>query len=212
MDRHPYILALDLAATKTGVAEGPAGSKPWLYTLAFSRKYDEPEDTGGRAMEWFSAHLEEVNPDLVIIEAPMSPGTPGFTTNANTTILLIGLWFAFASECKARGFRYRKANVQSARQDFIGARYVPMPKGSKQGEGGDEAKRRVFEMCKLLGWSPTDQNSSDAGACWFRGCKLIAPNLLPVITPMMCDRVKTPGVGLDAGADPEKFFKKASAA
>lgn len=97
-------MALD-AASIVGVAEGRAGEVPLLYSMKFSRKDDEPEDVGGRAMAWFQVRLEEFNPDVVYIEAPMSPGARGIKSNPATTTLLIGLWFALAAECKSRQSR-----------------------------------------------------------------------------------------------------------
>ena len=85
-----------------------------------------------------------------------------------------------------------------------------MPKGAKQGEGGKEAKRRVFAMCQLLGWAPTDKDSSDAGALWWYAVTRFAPDLAVPITPMMWGKVATTIHGIDVcGAD--ALFKKASA-
>lgn len=205
----PLILALDAAST-VGVAEGRAGEVPRLYSMKFSRKDDEPEDVGGRAMAWFQTRLEELNPDVVYIEAPMSPGAHGIKTSPATVTLLIGLWFAFAAECKSRGFAVRKANVQTVRTGFIGCGRVMMPKGSKQGEGGKEAKRRVFAMCELLGWHPTDRDAGDAGALWHYACTRYAPDLAAPITPMMWGAVATTIRGVDVGAA-EALFARASA-
>lgn len=190
MPRGPLILAID-AASVCGIAEGRAGEVPRLYSMKFSRKDDEPEDVGGRAMAWFSERLTELNPDVVYIEAPMSPGAPGIKTSPSTTIMLIGLWYAMASECISRGFAVRKANVQTVRTGFIGSGRVVMPKDSKQGEGGKEAKRRVFEMCRLLNWNPTDRDASDAGALWWYAVTRYAPDLAAPITNMMHAKVAT---------------------
>ena len=209
MSRGPLILALDAAST-VGVAEGRAGEIPRLYSMKFSRKDDEPEDVGGRAMAWFQERLTDLAPDVVYIEAPMSPGAPGIKTSPSTTIMLIGLWYAMASECKSRGFAVRSANVQTVRTGFIGSGRVVMPKGSKQGEGGKEAKRRVFAMCQMLGWAPTDRDASDAGALFWYACTRYAPDLAAPITPMMWGKVATTIRGVDVGGA-EALFKRASA-
>jgi len=209
MARGPLIWAIDSAST-CGVAEGHAGEVPRLYSMKFSRKDDEPEDVGGRAMAWFQVRLEELNPDVVYIEAPMSPGAPGIRTSPSTTIMLIGLWYAMASECKSRGFAVRKANVQTVRTGFIGSGRVVMPKGSKQGEGGKEAKRRVFEMCRLLNWAPTDRDAADAGALFWYACTRYAPDLAVPITSMMHAKVATAIRGVEVGAA-GALFNRASA-
>jgi hypothetical protein len=206
----PVIMAIDAAST-VGVAEGRAGEVPRLYSIKFSRKDDvSSTDVGGRVMAWFQAHLEEIDPDVVYIEAPLSPGAPGIKTNPSTTMLLIGLSQAMAYECKARGWVVRMANVQTVRRDFIGSGRVVMPKGSKQGEGGKEAKRRVFAMCELLGWNPPDRDAADAGALWWYGVTRFAPDLAAPITPMMWGKCATTIRGVDVGGA-ETLFKKACA-
>ena len=206
----PLIMAIDASGKAIGVAEGRAGETPRLYSMHFKSKNDEPEDIGGKVMAWFSVRLEELNPDVVYIEAPIEPGAPGVTTTPETMKILIGLWFAMASECKSRGWAVRKANVQTVRTGFIGCGRVFMPKGSPKGAGSKEAKRRVFEMCRLLGWAPTDRDASDAGALFWYACTRYAPNLAAPITSIMHAKVATTIRGVDIGGA-EALFKRARA-
>lgn len=115
-----------------------------------------------------------------------------------------------AFECKSRGFAYRKAHVQTVRTGFIGSGRIQMPKGFKQGEGGKEAKRRVFAMCELLGWAPPDKDASDAGALWWYAVTQFAPDLATPITPMMWGKVATTIRGVDVG-NADALFKRANA-
>lgn len=191
-------MALDLAST-TGVAEGRAGETPRLYSMRFVKPHDDHPAVFGRALGWLAEHIEDVIPDVVFIEAPMTPGAPGIKTNPETTLRLIGLWGALSGECAYRGIMCRCVSVQTVRKGFIGA-------GRVEG-GGQEAKRRAFDMCRLLGWSPTDRDSSDAGALWWHGVTKVRPKLSPPITPMMHAKVATTIRGVDVGAA-ESLFKK----
>lgn len=177
----PFILALDLATT-TGVAEGRAGEIPRLYSKRFVKPYDDHPSVFGRALGWLSEHIEDVIPDAVFIEEPIKPGARGIKTNPETTLRLIGLWGALSGECAYRGIMCRCVSVQTVRKGFIGAGRV---KG-----GGDEAKRLAFAMCGLLGWAPTDRDSSDAGALWWYAVAKMT-NLGPPITPAMHAEVAT---------------------
>lgn len=202
----PNILALDIAST-TGVCEGRVGFAPRFYTMQFARRGDEHEDAFERALRWIAERLRVDKPDAIFVEAPINPaafmgrvdpetGRLGLSTNPDTTIRLMGLWAVLAAAAKVKGVRYRRVNVNSARKAFIGAGNLK----------GAEAKRRCFEMCKTIGWAPENRDESDAGCVFYWGACQIAPNLAPVITPMMQNRVATTIGGVDIG-DAESLFK-----
>lgn len=197
----PLILAIDAAST-CGVAQGRAGETPRLYSMRFVRPHDEHRNVFGRALGWFAELIDEIIPDVVYIEAPMSPGAPGVKTNPDTTLRLIGLWAVFAGECAYRGIMCREASVQTVRKGFIGS-------GRVEG-GSQEAKRRVFAMCELLGWRPTDKDSSDAGALWHYAVTKFAPDLAPPITPLMWAKCATTVRGVDVG-NGDSLLKRARA-
>lgn len=201
MSNRPFIMALDAAST-TGIAEGRAGETPRLYSKRFVERHDEHRNVFGRALGWIAERIDEVIPDVVYIEAPMSPGAPGVKTNPDTTLRLIGLWALFSGECNYRGIICREASVQTVRKGFIGS-------GRVDG-GGQEAKRRVFAMCQLLGWNPTDKDSSDAGALWHYAVTRFAPDLAPPITPMMWAKVATRIGNVDVGSA-DALFRRPSA-
>ena len=127
------------------------------------RDGDDHEEAFCRALRWIGRRLTsetEPRPAAVFVEAPVNPGAfigkydpvkrkVTMTTNPDTTIRLMGLWAVMAASVKVSGIRYERVDVRTARAEFLG-------------DGGlkrDEAKRRAFEMCKLLGWSP--QNRDD---------------------------------------------------
>jgi hypothetical protein len=208
----PYLLSLDIA-TVTGVAEGRVGDPPRFETLRFGRDGDEHEVAFRRAHCWIEGRLDrDPRPDGVFVEAPVNPGAfigkynpvkrkVDMTTNPDTTIRLMGLWAVIAAAVLDRGIRYQRVDVGDARQDFLGQR------GIKR----DEAKRRAFEMCKLLGWSPANRDEGDAGCVHYYGSVILAPRLAPVVTPMMWQRVATTINGVDLKGDDRILRKLARA-
>lgn len=199
----PMILSLDIA-TKTGVCEGRAGEAPRFYSLTFAQDGDDHEDAFMRALRWIAERLHVDKPDAVYVEAPVNPaafigryneetGRVGMSTNPDTTIRLMGLWAVIAAAAKVKGIKYRRVNVQTARKSFIGAGNLK----------GAEAKRRGFEMCKLLGWTPKNRDESDAACIHFHAMTLEAPYLAPVITPMMQSKIAMRIGGVDMGDNPE---------
>ena len=195
----PYILALDIASV-TGVCEGRAGSAPQFYTMRFARDGDEHEEAFARALKWIAERLQVDRPDAIFVEAPINPGAfvgrydeekgrVAMTTNPETTIRLMGLWAIMAAAAKVKGIRYSRVNVQSARKDFIGH-------GNLRGA---EAKRRCFEICKLLGWEPKNRDEADAACVWHAACLKLAPHSAAIITPMMQARVASTVNGVDIG-------------
>lgn len=214
----PYILALDIA-TVTGVCEGRAGEAPIFYTEKFARPGDEHEDVFARGLTWIAERLQVSNPNAVFVEAPINPaafmgeydekkGRVAMTTNPDTTIRLMCLWGILAAAVKVKSkylvdagkppIIYRRVHVGTARKAFIGVGNLK----------GAEAKRRAFEMCKALGWSPNNRDESDAAAVWNFGVAQLAPRLAPIITPMLQAKIATTIAGVDVG-DASTLFKKA---
>jgi hypothetical protein len=206
VSERPFILALDIA-TVTGVAEGEVGSIPLLYSEKFkTSKEDSHADVFGRCLKWMANRLDARNgqrkPDAVYIEAPLPPGGHGLKTHPDVALRLLGMWGAMAGAVKCkRGIVYREASVQQVRRVFIGH-------GTVDG-GGQEAKRRVMAMCRLLGWSPNDDNAGDAAALWHYAGTRHAANYTAIITPMMWDRCAAK-IGRNE-VDPKSIFKKVPA-
>jgi hypothetical protein len=204
----PYLLSLDIA-TVTGVCEGLVGEPPRFETLRFAADGEDHEEAFCRALRWIAGRLDrDPRPDAVLVEARINPGAfigkynpakgkVDMTTNPDTTIRLIGLWANIAAAALVRGILYRRVDVRTARREFLG-------------DGGlkrDEAKRRAFEMCKLLGWSPSNRDEGDAGCVHYCGSVLLAPRLAPVVTPMMWRKVATTIAGVDLKGD-DRILRK----
>ena len=180
MSDAPKILALDISSSCTGVAEGRGGEAPRLYGVRFAGPHDDYADIFARSLRWTAERLAVDRFDAVFVEAPRSPGLHG-DTNADTTFKLIGLWATISSVVIYAGVKCRSVSVNDVRGAFIGARNRP----------GAVAKAQVIQMCRRLGWSPSDDNEGDAAALWWFGCQREARELCPVITPMMQHEVAT---------------------
>ena len=206
----PYLLSIDVATT-TGVCEGRVGQPPCFETLRFGRDGDDHEEAFCRALRWIAVRLDsEPRPDAVFVEEPVNPGAfigkynpakgkVDLTTNPATTIRLVGLWAVIAAAVMVKGIRYQPIDVRTARAEFLG----------NGGLKRDEAKRRAFEMCKLLGWSPSNRDEGDAGCVHYYGSIILAPRLAPVVTPMMWGKVATTIAGVEIfGAAAERILRK----
>jgi hypothetical protein len=160
-DRPPEIvMALDLATT-TGWAVGPAGGKP-VYG---SQRLGSPGATSGEVfaafLGWLVDAIQVHGPRVIVYEAPLPPSHMRGKTNVNTARRLMGL----PAIAEAVAYRMRvpvilEATVSDVRQHFIGKRTLP----------GAEGKLAVKLRCQMLGYSPPDDNASDALALWDYTC------------------------------------------
>ena len=195
----PRILALDLA-TKTGVAVGCAGENPMFSTVTFANDGDDHEDVFERALRWFAEYVQVDKPDAIYLEAPLNLGAAMGHTNADTILRLNGLWAVISAAAKTKRIKYRRARVQEIRKNFLGSGNLK----------GDEAKKRAFAMCGLLGWEPKNLDEADAGALHFWASCMEAPSSAPMITPAMQRAVATRVSGAEI-ENADDFFKKARA-
>lgn len=150
------ILALDVA-TKTGVAEGRPGEVPRLKTINFRGKdKDDLTELYGYATLWMATKLRDNPPDLVVIEKPVPPSAAFGHTNADTTLITIGLFAIFCGIVHCKSIRLEIAPISTWRKHFIG----------KGNHNGVIAKRLSLERCALLGWEAEDHNAAEAGGIW----------------------------------------------
>jgi hypothetical protein len=150
------ILALDVA-TRTGVAEGRPGEVPRLRTINF--RGDDKNDLTclyGRATLWMAMTLRDNPPDLVVIEKPVPPSGAFGHTNADTTLITIGLFGIICGIVHCKSIRLEIAPISTWRKHFIGKGNAP----------GVIAKQMALDRCRLLGWKPEDHNSAEAGGIW----------------------------------------------
>ncbi len=153
------ILAID-AATRCGFAMGRLGSKP----ASWSERLKSPEDPPQRAARKMGIVLRDLfaanRPDVVYIEQPVRGGV-NMQTNANTSLLLQGLFMSVHTICGPYGIRCQDAHVQSVRKHFL-----------KAGRP-DNPKKAVLERCYALGWLERDckdDNRGDAAALFSFAC------------------------------------------
>ncbi|WP_226576479.1 RuvC family protein [Acuticoccus sediminis] len=148
-----HLLSLDPAA-KTGIARWQDGMRdPWsdVWTL-------DGKDIGGRANDLrvqltrkliaFADRGERV--DAVYAEEAWV----GPKTNPNTAAILHKYEVAIEMACISTKTPLRLIRSQTWRKTFFGA-----------GRGtGSRAKQKAtsIEMCRLMGWSPRDDNQADA--------------------------------------------------
>lgn len=181
------ILALDLSAKRTGVAEGRPGETPRLYSAPFKTGDDDHRATFGRALKWFGERLRVSPPDVIVIEGRIN--TAWGQTNADTTLALCGLWGIAAAASWNKGTAWRAPAVHAVRKHFIAHGNLP----------GDQAKALVGERCKELGWSPPNHDAADAAAVWHWAVAQYRPELaLPA--PPNWWRSRVPQKGMTWGA------------
>jgi len=156
MPQSPVVLALDLARWTGCAVDHPARpGEPLLWTLKLPRADD---DCYGPVFVALRDRLDEMlqvhKPQVLVFEAPLLAGT-GVHMKAATARQLIG-FASFAEEVGTRhGLDVREASVQAVRAHFC-----------RGGAGGRAKKDEVMRRCRMLGWTPDNDNEGDAAALW----------------------------------------------
>jgi Holliday junction resolvasome RuvABC endonuclease subunit len=187
------------------VALGTAGEKP----CSLSIKGDKLSvvEAVCQLGEWLIKETKTNCPDFIYYEAMLHMGALGewdpvarrvkSKTNPETMLVLAKMVGVVEFVAYMRKIPAREANVHSIRKDFIG------PKCK-----GPEAKRRCFEMSRLLGWEPSNRDEGDALAVYHFATLRVAPHQAAIITPMMMAKVASTIAGVQI-YDPSALFKKA---
>jgi hypothetical protein len=170
----PLIMAVD-AATQTGICSGRPGDVPRFETVNFGDSGDNHLEVGARALRWIAHRLTDERPDQLWIEEPLSfEGSSGKTTRASL-VRLNGLYMLFGAAARLKGVPVHDVLITSARKGFLGHGRLKR----------DIAKRRTRAMCRLLGWSPANDDEADAGALWWFACLANDKRATPPISKMM---------------------------
>jgi len=193
------LIALDISAAWTGVADGNLGETPRFYSARFKRSEAENCDVWAEALQWWTSRLQLSRPDYLIAERrismmlPKKDGEGNFrqTTSPKTVDLLGGLGGAIlgtASLCRIGRIRNSKTSdytvaVSTVRASFLGKGNLP----------GDIAKPAARRMCQLLGWSVANDDEADAGALWWWASWHIDQHRTPAITEAMQTEARTYG-------------------
>jgi hypothetical protein len=157
------ILAIDLAR-QTGLACGRPGEIPLLQSVDFMGDGDL-HDFYGNLTAWMATRLRDNPPDLIAIEEPVPPSALAGRTNDDTTMMTIGGFAIVIGIIKAKKIPYEPVRVGTWRKHFIG-RASMKAQGMSTAEVRRQNKAAVMRRCKLLGWSPPDDNAGDAAGIW----------------------------------------------
>lgn len=189
MSEAPFIIALDVSKSCTGVCEGRVGDVPKFYSI----KGNDLDNTAAmmRLGRWLIERTKVERPDFFFVEAAVSPaafigeydedkGRVRATTNPETTIALAKMLGAIEFVAGMKSIATRTAHVQTVRKSFLG-----------HGRPSDP-KKRVMAMCRALGWEPGNLDEADAGAVWYYAGTQVAPRFYRPITPMLQAKVNSP--------------------
>lgn len=190
----PFIIALDISKTRTGICEGMVGEKPTFYSIVGGGLSNE--DAAYRLGRWIIDRTKVDRPEVVYIEAAINPGAfvgeydeekgkVKMKSNPQTTLALAEMAAVARFVLHGKSIAHRDARVQTIRKSFIGHGNLP----------GKIAKARVGAMCGLLGWQPGNEDEADAGAVWWFAGMQFAPKHYQPITPMMIQKVSSIGGG-----------------
>lgn len=185
----PFILALDISKSCTGVCEGRAGERPRFYSIRAA----DLDNTGAmmKLGRWLIERTQIDPPDFIYYEAAVSPaafigkydenkGKVRATTNPETTIALAKMLGAVELIAGMKHIAHRTAHVQTVRKGFLG-----------HGRPSDP-KKRVMAMCRALDWEPNNLDEADAGAVWWFATTQVSPRHYTPITPMLQAKVNSP--------------------
>lgn len=160
------ILALDLG-THTGVAYGPAGSRPTLET------WDMPAGGGkdvGPFMGAFIANMEHAleGVSLVIFEEPYvavreNPHTKKPYLQLDQIRRAYGMCGIVEGMAHARGIQCAGVVTVTLKKDFTGS--------------GRADKAAMMRMARLLGFEPKNDHEADALAAWVYALRITQPHL-----------------------------------
>ena len=171
----PLIWAIDLA-TITGLATGRVGETPIAHSIKLAPQGASANLLFVGCLHWFSdALVKGPKPDIVAIEELLPPIARRGKTSTGAQHRLAGLHgIVRALACHHDVREVTSANVLDVRQHFIHERTFKR----------EDAKRRVHDTCKMLGWHAADDNCADALALWSYTVALINPLTALRTTPL----------------------------
>ncbi|MDB5596228.1 MAG: hypothetical protein JWM36_3189 [Hyphomicrobiales bacterium] len=199
MTEAALIVALDIATT-TGVAYGRVGEAPRFMSQSFRADTSDISghvDASAKAQVWAIDFLNTVQPDFLVIEAPLEFTPHG--GNANTTIRLTSLVSIVGAVAKNLGYAVRFGKVSTVRSAFLGRGNGNLP--------GDFAKREVMRFCLGAGWKPSTLDQADAGALWWWFGNELQPQTSQPMSPLLLKilPVQRPVKGENIRRAPQNF-------
>ena len=151
------VAALDLA-TKTGVALGPLGGAPELWTLDLKSNGEARHHGTRLAKIQGLAHslIHEHGVTLIAIEKPFNAAHNSW----ETTLLTFGLTANVLSWAARKGVAVELYPAQTIAKHFVGSGKLKRA----------EKKAAILSECRARGWRPADDNQADAAALWDLAC------------------------------------------
>lgn len=176
------IAALDLA-TKTGVAVGPPGGRPELWTLDL-KSHREVRFHATRMMRIQGLTHQLITTRSVTAIAIEKPFVAAHNS-WEVTLLTIGLTANVLSWAARKNIPVEIIPAQTVAKHFI---------GSGKLKRGDK-KAAILAECRARGWEPEDDNQADAAALWDLACSRICGVAEVSKGPSFQQHIKTGGKG-----------------
>jgi Holliday junction resolvasome RuvABC endonuclease subunit len=176
------IAALDLA-TKTGVAVGPLGGSPALWTLDLKSK-GEAKFHASRLMQiqgLVHRLIAEHGARFIAIEKPFVAAHNTW----ETTLLTMGLTANVLSWAARKGIPVDIIPAQTVAKHFTGSGKMKR----------DAKKAAILAECRARGWAPGDDNQADAAALWDLACSRICGTDKVGKRPLFQQDIQTGGAG-----------------
>lgn len=204
------ILALDVAST-TGICYGdPANGAPTFLHEKFTKPgesadYLDALTAGRRAQKWFLDFVRVANPELVVIEAPVSAHALAGQTSEWSTQLKFTLLASLGVTAMLWGLPVRLGKINTVRKHFIGeGRTLAQTINGKKIGGGELAKRKCFAVCQAIGWTPHTHDEADAGALFHYQAHLMSPGSVPRVDPLFLQNLE-----IDLSGSPRRKLREA---
>lgn len=171
----PFIACFD-SATAVGACDGVVGcAKPrcWTWDLRKGGK-ERPQRLLHLSRE-LGAYYRANRVDLAYVEAPLPIAVMmNIGSNDETVQMLRGVVAIIETVSARAGVPIAWWDVQAARQAVTGRRTYP--KGT--------AKIEVMKHCRMLGYTPADENQADALVGFLYQSALLNPRLAHLTTPL----------------------------
>jgi Holliday junction resolvasome RuvABC endonuclease subunit len=150
------ILAFDLAST-TGVAFGRPGATPRFWTEVLGKAGQDQAIRFSQALHMTQRLINELQPDLLAIEAPLAAGGGGAQSRAELAMGIRGCVMGIAHHKRVPVVQYA---VPTIRKHFIDHGRLER----------SEAKRATIARCRQLGCDVANDNEADAVALFYLTC------------------------------------------
>ena len=169
------ITGLDIA-TSCGAADGVPGSRPRFWTWNLRKAGEGRPARLALLMAYVMRYLDENRPDGVFYEAGMTMRVALSVGATDETLAFLRGSIGVVEACCARAKvpTIQAVDVQAARKHFTGR--ASFPKGKSKG--------MVYSHCRALGWTPANQDESDAGAIFSYGCAQMDPRAAHLTAPL----------------------------